>query len=113
MDEVEEEENDKDKDDDDDDEEADDDNEEDMNDDEKDPNEWLGLVQWTREYSPFADGGDSGSLVYTTVNNIMIPLGIHVGAPSKIPYHSVFVSLETYCFEAEREGWTLRFSEQS
>lgn len=54
---------------------------------------------------------DFGSLVYSKEGNITISLGIHVGAPLSYPGHSVFISLETFCIEAEDEGWELRFTE--
>jgi hypothetical protein len=53
---------------------------------------------------PFANSGDSGSLVFAREDGILIPLGIHVGSPASIPHTSIFVSLETFCLEAEAEG---------
>lgn len=87
----------------------------DSNDDEngqgdKDLNEWFGLVKWYDE-PPFTGQGDSGSLVFAKEGNVTIPLGIHVGSPASIPNHSVFISLETFCFEAKKEGEDLRFTE--
>jgi hypothetical protein len=40
--------------------------------------EWLGVVEWMDV--PFADSGDSGSLVFAREDGIVIPLGIHVGS---------------------------------
>jgi len=73
---------------------------------EKDDGEWLGLVEWMD--APFAAGGDSGSLVFAREDGIHILLEIHVGS-SKRTQTSIFVSLETFCFEAESEGLELRF----
>jgi len=53
---------------------------------------------------PFADSGDSGSLVLAREGGIHIPLGIHVGSPESMPRTSIFISLETFCLEAEVEG---------
>lgn len=77
----------------------------------KDPNEWLGLVKW-QNGCRFAAPGDSGSLVFAKVKNTIIPLGIHVGSPQSIPEHSIFISLDTFCFEAEKEGWELRLTQR-
>lgn len=79
--------------------------------DEADENEWLGLVRWIDDNHPFSMPGDSGSLVYSKEGNVTIPWGIHVGAPASYPGHSVFISLETFCFEAEDEGWELKLTE--
>jgi hypothetical protein len=68
----------------------------------KEEDEWLGVVEWMDV--PFTAGGDSGSLVFTREDNIVIPLRIHVGSPASMPNTSIFVSLETFCFEAEAEG---------
>lgn len=68
-----------------------------------DESEWIGFVRWLPEI-PFSASGDSGSLVYTIKGGTFIPLGIHIGAPSARFDHSCFVSLETYCLEAEAEG---------
>ena len=65
---------------------------------EKEDDEWLGVVEWMDV--PFADPGDLGSLIFT----IFIPLGIHVGSPSSMPNTSIFISLDTFCLEAEAEG---------
>ena len=53
---------------------------------------------------PFANPGDSESLVFTRKDGIFIPLGIHVGSPSSMPNTSIFISLDTFCLEAEAEG---------
>ncbi|MCJ1462158.1 hypothetical protein MMC07_000758 [Pseudocyphellaria aurata] len=76
---------------------------------EKDRDEWLGCVRWISDDSPFAVPGDSGSLVFARERGITIPLGIHVGSPPSMPGYSIFISIETYCFEAEKEGWELVF----
>jgi hypothetical protein len=68
----------------------------------KEDEEWLGVVQWMDV--PFAAPGDSGSLVFAREEGIIIPLGIHVGSPTSMPNTSIFISLETFCFEAEAEG---------
>jgi hypothetical protein len=69
---------------------------------EKEDDEWLGVVEWMDV--PFADSGDSGSLVFTREDGIFIPLGIHVGSPASMPNTSIFISLDTFCLEAEAEG---------
>jgi hypothetical protein len=87
-----------------------DDEDDDASDDDQDDNEWLGNVRWINPDLPFSDSGDSGSLVFAKENGVTIPLGIHIGAPASTPFHSVFISIETFCFEAEREGWELTFT---
>ena len=76
----------------------------------KDSNEWLGVVKWISSNYEFAAGGDSGSLVFATEGNIIIPIGIHVGRPRS--GFSIFISLETYCFKAESHGHTLEFAKR-
>lgn len=76
----------------------------------KDSNEWLGVVQWISTDYHFAAGGDSGSLVFATEGNTLIPIGIHVGRPRS--GFSIFISLETYCHKAELHGHTLEFSKK-
>jgi hypothetical protein len=74
-----------------------------------DDNEWLGIVKWTHPNEPFGRPGDSGSLVYAKEDGKMIPLGIHLGRWLQDgPDYSYFLSLETYCFNAEKEGWELK-----
>lgn len=73
----------------------------------KEEDEWLGVVEWMDV--PFSAGGDSGSLVFAREDGIIIPLGIHVGSPESMPNTSIFISLETFCFEAEAEGLELKF----
>lgn len=73
---------------------------------EMDADEWLGVVEWMGV--PFSAPGDSGSLVFTRQDGIHIPLGIHVGSPENTNT-SIFISLETFCFEAESEGLELHF----
>lgn len=77
--------------------------------DELDLDEWLGIVRWFQD-DPFSAPGDSGSLVFTRKDGIVIPLGIHIGAPDSMPGHSVFISLEKFFFEAESEGWEVRLA---
>ena len=77
--------------------------------DDEDEGEWMGLVKWAAD-TPFSAPGDSGSLVFALESGVTVPLGIHVGAPESIPNHSVFVCLETFCYEAEKEGWELKFT---
>lgn len=77
---------------------------------EQDPNEWLGRVRWLSEESPFSAPGDSGSLVWARERGITIPLGIHLGCLRSMPGCSIFMSIETYCYEAEKEGWELVFT---
>jgi len=77
-----------------------------LEEDEKDENEWIGFVRWMDV--PFATSGDSGSLVFAREDGILIPLGIHVGSRENIQT-SMFLSLETFCFEAESEGLDLHF----
>jgi hypothetical protein len=76
----------------------------------QDRDEWVGIVKWADV--PFSAPGDSGSLVFAIEEGVTIPLGIHVGAPTSIPQHSVFISIETFCYEAENEGWELHFTER-
>jgi hypothetical protein len=80
--------------------EDDDDDDDDI--DETEEDEWLGVVEWMDV--PFANSGDSGSLVFAREDGIHIPLGIHVGSPGSMPRTSIFISLETFCLEAEAEG---------
>jgi len=90
----------------DDDEEGESENEDDEDEDEDD--EWLGLVKWAD--IPFSAPGDSGSLVFALESGVTVPLGIHVGSPEYYPGHSLFIGLEAFCYEAEREGWELNFT---
>ena len=60
------------------------------------------IVQWGE--TPFSAPGDSGSLVFEMESGLIVPLGIHVGAPESIMRHSVFISLDTFCYKAEEEG---------
>jgi hypothetical protein len=69
---------------------------------EKEDDEWLGVVEWID--IPFSTHGDSGSLVFAREDGIHIPLGILVGAPASMPNTSVFISLDTFCLEAEAGG---------
>jgi hypothetical protein len=71
-----------------------------------DVNEWIGVVQWMDV--PFSTSGDSGSLVFARENGIYIPLGIHLGA-QEATQQSYFLSLETFCYEAENKGLQLHF----
>ncbi|PMD31870.1 hypothetical protein L207DRAFT_572614 [Hyaloscypha variabilis F] len=76
----------------------------------KDDEVCLGIVQWMDADTPFTGAGDSGSLVYAQEDKKLIPLGIHLGAPESMQGHSVFLSIDTFCYEAEREGWELTFA---
>jgi hypothetical protein len=76
---------------------------------EKDRNEWMGVVQWMD--APFSAPGDFGSLVFALEDGVTVPLGIHVGAPEDIPRYSFFISIDPYCYEADKEGWELCFTE--
>jgi hypothetical protein len=73
-----------------------------------DEEEWLGIVQWGE--TAFSAPGDSGSLVFAMEEGVVVPLGIHIGAPTSILEHSVFISLDTFCYKAEEEGWDLAFA---
>lgn len=53
---------------------------------------------------PFTSGGDSSALVYAREDNIMIPLGLHLGSPAAWPYTPVFVSMETVCYGPNETG---------
>jgi hypothetical protein len=64
--------------------------------------EWRGVIEWRSV--PFAAPGDSGSFVFAREDGIHIPLGIHVGSPESMPNTGVFISLDTFCLEAEEEG---------
>lgn len=68
-------------------------------------NGW-GVVSWTG--LPFSSPGDSGSLVFAIEDGIHIPLEIHVGAHENQKC-SYFISIETFCYVAEAEGWEVRF----
>lgn len=70
----------------------------------------MGFVQWISAGYDFAAGGDSGSLVFATEGNTVIPFGIHVGRPRC--GFSTFVSLETYCYKVELHGNTLEFAKR-
>jgi hypothetical protein len=91
-----------------DDDEDDDEGESENEDDEDEDEEWLGLVKWAD--IPFSAPGDSGSLVFALESGVTVPLGIHVGSPGCYPGHSLFIGLEAFCYEAEREGWELNFT---
>jgi hypothetical protein len=73
-----------------------------------DEEEWLGVVKWGE--TAFSAPGDSGSLVFAMEEGVVVPLGIHIGAPTSILEHSVFISLDTFCYKAEEEGWDLAFA---
>lgn len=49
--------------------------------------------------------------MFVKAGNISIPLGIHVGIPESISNYSVFLSLETFRYEAKKKGWTLQCTE--
>jgi len=41
---------------------------------------FLGKIRWQTAGDPFADGGDSGSLVWSELNGVKLPIGLHVGS---------------------------------
>ena len=64
--------------------------------------EWIGHVQWFDPTSLFTSPRDSGAMIYRTDEGVVIPLGIHACYPeSSLPGHSVFISLDCYCIEAD------------
>lgn len=63
---------------------------------------WFGVVKWSTV--PFAAPGDSGSMVFAVESGVRVPLGIHVGSPESMPDHSVFICLEAFCLEGEKQG---------
>jgi hypothetical protein len=54
------------------------------------------LVKWSSPDEPFAAGGDSGSLVYAKDEEVIVPLGIHIGSNGTISYS---LSLWSICEE--------------
>ncbi|KAI9931263.1 hypothetical protein MW887_010925 [Aspergillus wentii] len=70
--------------------------------DNSEPYGWFGVVKWSDVR--FATAGDSGSLVFAFESGTFVPLGIHIGSPESAPGHSYFLSLETFCYEGEKEG---------
>lgn len=48
-------------------------------------------------------------MVYAMDMQTMIPLGVHLGTPWTS--RSIFLCLEAYCREANKEGWKLKFPE--
>ena len=64
-------------------------------------NDWLALVGWPSYDYPFADSGDSGGLVFARQQGCVILVGKHLGVSDLYPFHSYFLSLETFCFVAE------------
>jgi hypothetical protein len=48
------------------------------------------LVKWSSPDEPFVAGGDSGSLVYAKDEEVIVPLGIHIGSNGTIS-HSLFL----------------------
>lgn len=42
---------------------------------------------------------------------ITVPLGIHVGSPESMPGCSLFISIATFCYHGEKEGWELCFTQ--
>lgn len=63
---------------------------------------WLGIVEWDKEVA-FSAGGDSGSMAYAMDKQIMILLGVYLGTPWP-NRRSIFLCLEAYCREANKEG---------
>ncbi|KAG9189890.1 hypothetical protein G6011_06758 [Alternaria panax] len=45
----------------------------------------VGFVDWFESTCPFTVGGDSGALVYTTDQSVIIPLGPHIGQTAAKP----------------------------
>ena len=41
---------------------------------------FLGRIRWQTAGDPFAGGGDSGSLVWSELNGVKVPIGLHVGS---------------------------------
>jgi hypothetical protein len=41
---------------------------------------FLGKILWQTAGDPFADGGDSGSLVWSELNGVKLPIGLHLGS---------------------------------
>ncbi|KAH8817388.1 hypothetical protein F5884DRAFT_779212 [Xylogone sp. PMI_703] len=56
------------------------------NDREKEKDLYYGVVAWDSPETPFAEGGDSGSLVYLVEGGNVIPLGIHKGSLEGFSY---------------------------
>lgn len=36
-------------------------------------------------------------------SGVFVPLGVRIGSPGSLPGHSVFLSLETFCYEGEKQ----------
>jgi hypothetical protein len=47
---------------------------------------YYGVVAWLNELNPFADNGDSGSLVYLQLGERKVPIGIHQGSVGTTSY---------------------------
>jgi hypothetical protein len=47
---------------------------------------YYGVIAWIDGNSPFAEGGDSGSLVYMPSGPDIVPIGIHKGSEGSISY---------------------------
>jgi len=45
---------------------------------------WILLVKWLSPEVPFAESGDSGSLVFARVDGCIVPLGIHYGSKGDV-----------------------------
>ena len=69
------------------------------------PQDWLGIIRWAD--IPFADSGDSGSLVFAFESGIFVPLGVHIGSKNGRSY---FIGLESFCYEGEKEAWDLKLT---
>jgi len=48
--------------------------------------EYYGVVSWVDEETPFAESGDSGSLVYLPIGQKIVPIGIHQGSTGPVSY---------------------------
>jgi hypothetical protein len=58
----------------------------------------FGVVEWVDLETPFAEGGDSGALVYLKEGTKIVPLGIHRGSVDGLSFYTfegdVFKALE-------------------
>jgi hypothetical protein len=50
----------------------------------KDP--YYGVISWIDGNGPFAESGDSGSLIYMPSGPNIVPIGIHKGSEGRISY---------------------------
>ena len=59
---------------------------------------WVLEIKWVSPSQPFAEEGDSGSLVYAKANDCIVPLGIHSGSKRDV---SIAFSLHSWWEELE------------